>query len=180
MRVISPVLVALLVTGSLAAQTNVPPDQCLGRRLLRIQQDSITLQFNDRITTVPIALGAEIWRHGVDLESIQQLVPGDDVYLKCIRSKTDGPVMATIIAVPEDQDAIKLVPHHITAFGVCLGELIAVTSDSVTVKNEKGTCKVQTNAQTTFWRAKTSPTPPPLSSETMSASVMWWATPAAC
>ncbi|HUA18732.1 MAG TPA: hypothetical protein VMB25_08310 [Bryobacteraceae bacterium] len=28
--------------------------------------------------------GAEIWRHGVDLESVRQLVPGDDIYLKCV------------------------------------------------------------------------------------------------
>ncbi len=116
---------------------------------------------------MPIAPTAEIWRHGVYLESIRQLVPGDDVYLKCVLPEAAGPVAAAIIAVAENEDGLNLVPHHITAIGACSGELIAATSDSVTVKNEKGSCKVQTDAQTTFGAARTSPTPLPSHSETV-------------
>lgn len=154
MRAVLPLLVALATGGNLPAQTNVPPDQCLGGRLLAIQQDSITLQFNARITSMPIAPGAEIWRHGVDVRSIRQLVPGDDVYLKCERSRPNGPVMAAIVAVPEGGDSLNLEPHHITAINVCAGKLVAVTSGSVSVKDDQGICKVQTNAQTMFWRGK--------------------------
>jgi Domain of unknown function (DUF5666) len=157
MRVMLSLLIGLMVVGSVAAQTGVPPDQCLGGRLFSIQQDSITLQFNDKVTTMPIAPDAEIWRRGVDLESIRELAPGDDVYLKCVRPEASGPVMAAIIAVAENEDGLNLVPHHITAIGACSGELIAATSVSVTVKNEKGSCKVQTNAQTTFWRGQNFP-----------------------
>lgn len=157
MRAILPLLIALAVTGTLAAQTDVPPDQCLGGRLLTVQQGSITLQFNDRVTTVPITPGAEIWRHGVDLESIRQLVSGDDINLKCVRTEPGGPVMATMVAVPEGNDTLTLEPHHITAGGVCLGKLVAVARDSVTVRNDDGPCKVQTNAQTTFWRGENFP-----------------------
>jgi Domain of unknown function (DUF5666) len=157
MRAIIPLFVALVASGNLAAQTAVPPDQCLGGRLLSVQRDSITLQFNDRVTTMPVAPGAEIWRRGFDLESIRQLVPGDDIYLKCLRPEPGGPVMATIVAAPEGQDGINLEPHHITAIGACVGRLTAVASDSVTVTNDEGTCKVQTNAQTTFWRGEKFP-----------------------
>lgn len=157
MCVMRSLLIALMVTGGLAAQPGVPPDQCLGGRLLSIQQGSITLQFNDKVTTMPVAPVAEVWRHGIDLESIRQLVPGDEVYLKCVRPEAGGPVMAAIVAVPEDEDGVNLVPHHITAIGACVGELIAVTSDSVSVKNDKGTCQVRTNAQTTFWRGQNFP-----------------------
>jgi hypothetical protein len=157
MRAILPLLIALVVTGNLAAQTDVPLDRCLGGRLLSIRQDSITLQFNDRVTTMPISPGAEIWRHGVDVESVGQLLPGDDIYLKCAQPEPNGPVMATIVAVPEGDDRLNLEPHHITAIGVCVGKLIAVASDSVTVRNEEGICKVQVNAQTTFWRGENFP-----------------------
>jgi hypothetical protein len=157
MRTNLPLLIALVIAGNLAAQTDVPSDRCLGGRLLSIQQDSITLQFNLRVTTMPIAPGAEIWRHGVDVESIRQLVPGDDIYLKCAQPEPSGPVMAAIVAVPEGDDRPNLEPRHITAIGVCVGKLIAVASDSVNVRNEAGTCKVQINAQTSFWRGEKFP-----------------------
>lgn len=157
MSAMRSLLIALLAAGSLAAQTGVPPDQCLGGRLLSVQQRSITLQFNAKVTTMPVAPGAEIWRHGVDLESIHQLVPGDDVYLKCVRPEAGGPVMAAIVAVAEKGDAMNLVPHHITEIGACAGKLIAVTGESVSVKNDQGTCQVRTNAQTTFWRGQNFP-----------------------
>ena len=118
-----PLLSLVVVTGNLPAQTTVPPDHCLGGRLLTIQQGSITLRFNDRVTTMPIAPGAEIWRRGVDVESIRQLVPGDDIYLKCAQPEPSGPVMATIVAVPEGDDGLNLEPHHITAIGACVGML---------------------------------------------------------
>lgn len=157
MRTILPLLTALVVTGSLAAQTGVPPDRCLGGRLLSIQQESITLQFNARVTTMPIAPGAEIWRHGIDVESVRQLVPGDNIYLRCAQAEPSGPIRATMVAVPEGDDGLNLEPHHITAIGACVGKLIAIGSDSVTARNEGGTCNVQINAQTTFWRGENFP-----------------------
>jgi len=156
MGAILPLLIAFLV-GNLAAQTGVPREQCLGGKLLSVGQESITLQFNDRITIMPIAPGAEIWRHGADLASIQQLVPGDQIYLQCAKPESGGSVMATIVAVPEGDDMVTLKPHQITAIGVCVGKLIAVTAESLTVRNGEGTCKIQTNAQTTFWRGENFP-----------------------
>jgi hypothetical protein len=156
MRVILPLLITVAAAGSLSAQTVVPRDQCLGGRLLSTQEGSITLQFNQRVTTIPIAPGGEIWRHGSDVESIRQLVPGDNVYLKCAQPEPSGAVIATIVAVPEGDDGLKLEPHHITAIGACVGKLIAVARDSITVRNE-GTCKVQINSQTSFWRGENLP-----------------------
>jgi hypothetical protein len=71
-----------------------------------------------------------------------------------VRREPGGPVIATIVAVPEDNDMLTLEPHHITASSACLGKLIAVASNSVTVRNEDGICKVQINTETTFWRGE--------------------------
>src|SRR5580693_8404213 len=84
-----------------AAQTAVPPDQCPGGFLIGVQPDSITTKFNDKITTLHLAPGAEIWSRGADLTSTSQLVLGDEIYLRCTRAQTDTPVLAEIVAASE-------------------------------------------------------------------------------
>src|SRR5580698_8869793 len=91
--------------SSLSAQPEVPGDQCLGGTLVSIQQDAITTKFNQKIVTMRLAADAEIWRRGVDLESIHQLVVGDQIYLKCTRAD-GGSVVASIVAAVEEDDAI--------------------------------------------------------------------------
>ena len=97
--------IGLIFLGTVAAQTEVPGDQCLGGTLISIQQNSITTQFNEKIQTYELAPGAEIWRRGVDLKSIHQLVIGDPIYPKCIRA-ANGAVVATVVAAVEKDDAI--------------------------------------------------------------------------
>jgi hypothetical protein len=134
----------LIGAGTLAGQTQVAPDQCLGGSLTATQSQSISLRFNGRITTIPIAPGAEIWRGG-DLNDIHQLIVGDEIYLKCTRAGEGAPVMATVVAAVEPGDGIQLVPHHITERSACLGRLIAVTGDTLSLKNDKGGCVIHTN-----------------------------------
>jgi hypothetical protein len=151
-------LIGLACVANLAAQAEVTGDQCpLGGRLTAIQSQSITVTLNDKITIIPIAPGAEIWRRGADLDSIDQLVIGDQIFLKCTRPGEDSPVMAPVVAAPEQGDGVQLVPHHITAFSACLGRLIAIGQDTLSVKNDDGICVLHTNAQTTFWRGETYP-----------------------
>ena len=152
------VCLALAFATYLIAQNDVPPDQCLGGWVTAIQPDAITLKFNEKIATVPIAPGAEIWRRGVDLESAQQLVVGDQVFLKCARG-ADGAVVASVVAAVEKDLGIELVPHHIKEIGACLGKLTAIGSDTISMKNEKGACVVRFDAQTTFWRGEESHDP---------------------
>jgi hypothetical protein len=147
--------IGLICLGNLAAQTEVPGDQCLGGFLLAIQPQSITLKFNDKVTTMPIAPGAEIWRRGADLDDIHQLVIGDEIYLKCTRAGDAGPAMVSVAAAVESNDGVRLVPHNIAEVSACIGRLIAVTNDTLSLRNDKGGCVIHTNAQTTFWRGDT-------------------------
>jgi hypothetical protein len=148
-------LIGLICAGNLAAQTGVTGDQCLGGSLTAIQSQSISLKFNGKITTMPIAPGAEIWRRGTDLDGIHQLVIGDEIYLKCTRAGDGDPVMATMVAAVEPDDGVRLVPQHITEVSACVGRLIAITNNTLSVTNDKSGCLIHTNAQTTFWRGET-------------------------
>jgi len=136
-----------------AASADVPADQCLGGTLLSAQASSITTKFNQKIITMPIAPGAEIWRRGVDLPSAQQLVRGDSIYLRCTQA-TGGTVMASLIAAVEDDDGVRMVPHHIVEIRVCGGKLIAVTKGALSVKNDQGVCVMHISANTTIWRGE--------------------------
>lgn len=78
----------------------MPQDQCLGGTLRAVQQDSITLQFNQKIIRMPVAPDAEIWRRGVDLKSVRELIPGDELYLRCTRAAS-GAVHASVVAAVE-------------------------------------------------------------------------------
>jgi hypothetical protein len=151
----SPSVILLICAANLAAQIDVAGDQCLGGSLTAIQPQSISLKFNGRITTMPIAPNAEIWRRGTDLDSIHQLAIGDQIFLKCTRARDGDPVMATVVAAVEPGDGVRLVPHHITEVSACVGRLIAIANDTLTVQNDRSGCVIHTNAQTTFWRGGT-------------------------
>lgn len=147
-----PLLLCLLI-GSLCAQSVVPGDQCLGGTLVSIQQDSITTKFDQKAITMPLAPDAEIWRRGVDLESIQQLVIGDEIYPKCTRAD-DGTVVASVVAAVEKDDAIELLPHHIREIRVCGGSLVAIGKDTLSMKNDHGVCVLHLKPDTAVWRGE--------------------------
>jgi hypothetical protein len=137
-----------------AAGADVPPDQCLGGTLLSAQANSITTKFNQKIITMPIAPGTEIWRGGTDIQSAQQLVPGDILNVRCTQG-ADGRVMASLIVAGTKDQHFKIEPHHIVEIRVCVGRLIAIAKDTLSVKNDEGTCVVHINAETTIWRGET-------------------------
>ena len=139
--------------SSLCAQPEVPGDQCLGGTLASIQQDSITTKFNKKIITMHLAPDAEIWRRGVDLDSIHQLVIGDEIYLKCTRTGS-GAVVASIVAAVEDGDAIDLTPHHIAEIRVCGGTLLAIGKDTLSVRNDDGICVIHLKPGAEIWRGE--------------------------
>ena len=156
MRVLLLACLGLCVAGSLTAQPqpgDVPPDQCLGGWLVSIQQDSLTLRFNEKIITMRLAPDAEIWRRGVDLESIHQLLVGDNIYLKCARA-AGGAVLASIVAAAEKDDGIDLVPHHIAEIRVCGGKLVAIGKDTLSAKNDDGICVIHLKPGATIWRGE--------------------------
>ena len=143
----------------LAAQWSpdeISPYQCLGGTLLSVRQDSITLKFNEKIVTTRLAPGAEIWRRGVDLDSLRQLVPGDSIYMKCTRSPDNGAgdVVASMVAAVEKDDGVELAPHHIVEIRVCIGRLVASTKDTLSLKNDRGICVIHTTPETKFWRGE--------------------------
>jgi hypothetical protein len=153
MQTLLPVCIGLSLPASLSAQSEVPGDQCLGGTLIAIQQDSITTKFNDKILTYKLAPDAEIWRRGVDLENIHQLLVGDEIYLKCTRA-ADGAVVAAIVAATEKDDGVDLVPHHIEEIRVCMGQLIAIGQDSLSAKNDKGICVIHLKPGAKIWRGE--------------------------
>ena len=150
-RMLLSACIGLALAGSLVAQSEVPGDQCLGGTLIARQHDSITLKFNDQISTLHVAPGAEIWRRGMDLKSIQQLVPGDNIYLKCTRTE-GGAVVASIVAAAEKDDGVDLVAHHIAEIRVCSGRLIAVGKHTLSAKNDQGICVIHLKANAEIWR----------------------------
>jgi hypothetical protein len=145
---------ALAFLSPLAAQSAVPREQCLGGKLVAIQPDSITVKYNDKTTTLRLAPSAEIWRRGVDLQSTQQLVIGDDIYTECTRAPDSNAVLASMIAAVEKDDAVKMEPHHIVEIRVCMGNLTAKTADTLSLKNDKGTCVIHIPAGTPIWRGE--------------------------
>lgn len=154
MRTLLIACIGLTFVGSLAAQSQVPREQCLGGWLVAIQQDSISLKFNEKISTMRLAPGAEIWRRGVDLESLDQLDVGDQIYTECTRVGGSGPVMASVVAAVEKDEAVRIEPHHIVEYGVCGGHLVAVAKDSLSVKNDDGICSLRINADTAIGRGE--------------------------
>ena len=78
----------------------------------------------------------------MDLESIHQLVVGDNIYLKCTRAADSGVAVASMVAAVEMDDGIDLVPHHIAEIRVCTGHLIAIDKDTLSAKNETGICVI--------------------------------------
>jgi hypothetical protein len=152
MRTLLSACVVLTLVGSLAAQSEVPGDQCLGGSLVSIQQDSITLKFNEKIMTMHLAPDAEIWRRGVDLDSIHQLEIGDHIYLKC--SRAAGAVVASVVAAVEKDDGIDLAPHHIAEIRVCIGRLVAIGQDTLSAKNENGICVIHFKPGAEIWRGE--------------------------
>lgn len=144
---------------SLAAQPRpdeIPGDQCLGGSLVSIQRDSITLKFNEKVITTRLAPDAEIWRRGVDLDSVRQLVVGDNIYLKCARAAESGVVVASVMAAAERDDGIHMAPHHIAEIRVCVGRLIAIGKDTLSVKNENEICVIHLKPDTKIWRGELS------------------------
>jgi hypothetical protein len=152
MRVVLCVGFCLLVRA--AAGADVPPDQCLGGTLLSAQVNSITTKFNEKVITMPIAPGAEIWRRGMDIQSAQQLVPGDTINLRCTEG-TGGQVMASLIVAGTKDQLFEIEPHNIVEIRVCVGRLVAIAKDTLSVKNDQGTCVLHINAETTIWRGET-------------------------
>jgi hypothetical protein len=158
MRTILFGCIGLGLMGTLAAQSEaagqVPGDQCLPGALVAIQQNSITLKFNEKVTTMPIAPDAEIWRRGADVESIHQLVLGDDIYLRCTRAVGNGAVMASVVAAVEKGSSVYLEPHHLKEYSVCGGHLVAIEKDTLSVKNDDGICVMRIDADTKIWRGE--------------------------
>jgi hypothetical protein len=156
MRALLSVCIGLISAGTLAAQPKpdeVPGDQCLGGWLVSIQQDSITLKFNEKIITTRLAPGAEIWRRGTDVESIHQLVLGDEIYLKCTRD-ADSAVIASVVAAVEEGHVVDMEPHHLKDITVCMGHLVAFTKDTLSVKNDDGVCVIHLTADAKIWRGE--------------------------
>jgi hypothetical protein len=153
MQTLLSVCIGLSLLTTLSAQPEVPGDQCLGGTLISIQQDSITTKFNEKILTFELAPGAEIWRRGVDLESIHQLMVGDEIYLKCTRA-AGGAVVASVVAATEKDDGVDLTPHHIAEIRVCGGYLVAIAKDKLSVRNDNGICVINLKPDAEIWRGE--------------------------
>ncbi len=153
MRTFLPICVGFTFLSSLAAQADVPGDQCLGGTLVSIRRDSITTKFNEKIITMRLAPDAEIWRRGVDLDSVHQLVVGDEIYLKCTRG-AGGEVLASSVAAVQLDLGVDLTPHHIQEIRVCGGSLVTIGKDTLSMKNDQGVCVVHLKPDTAVWRGE--------------------------
>lgn len=147
-------LLALTCAASAAAQT-VNSQDCLANKLLTTQPDSVVVQFNDKIIKLLVTPETEIWRRGVDLTSPEELVTGDNIYVKCANKPApDGTPIATILAAVHQDSGVDLEPHHIAEITACLGRLSQVGSDTLTVQNDKGSCTLRIPPGTDIWRGE--------------------------
>lgn len=150
-------LMAIAFTSTAAAQT-ANSHECLADSLLSTQANSITTRFNDKVVTFRVTPATEIWRRGVDLESPLQLVPGDHIYVKCAGTPAaDGSPIATLIAAPQAGNGVDMEPHRITETTVCMGRLADIGADTLTLKNDKGSCAVRITPATRIWRGQIYP-----------------------
>lgn len=150
---------ALIAFAGLAeAQTAVQGDQraeCLPGSLISTQQDSITVKFNEKIVTLHLTPETEIWRRGVDLKSTSELVPGDDISVKCAATPAaDGWPIATLIAAAMDGDSIYLDPHHVHEIRVCGGDLIDIQPQAITINSDDGPCIMTVPPGIDIWRGE--------------------------
>lgn len=133
---------------SLALASAAHADNCLGGWLVALQDDSVTLKFNDKINTYRVTPATEIWRRGVDLESPQQLVTGDNVFVACTGS------VGTLVAAVHKDTGVRLEPHNVAEFSACLGRLIDIGAYTLTVKNDQGLCSFLVPPGIDVWRGE--------------------------
>lgn len=156
MKLVSLALIAF--AGLAEAQTAVQGDQraeCLPGSLISTQQDSITVKFNEKIVTLHLTPETEIWRRGVDLKSTSELVPGDDISVKCAATPAaDGWPIATLIAAAMDGDSIYLDPHHVHEIRVCGGDLIDIQPQAITINSDDGPCIMTVPPGIDIWRGE--------------------------
>lgn len=148
-------LAAFVFSGIAAAQT-VNSQDCLADKLLSIEPDSIIVNFNQKIIQLLVTPETEIWRRGVDLKSPTELVIGDNLEVKCAEKRApDGRPVATVIAAIQKDSGAYLKPHDIREIRVCIGRLINIATDSLTVTNDQGICTVHVPPGTNIWRGET-------------------------
>jgi hypothetical protein len=148
----------LVILSAFAAQ---PP---INGKLVAVGQDSISVEVNQQITTVHIAPDTEIWRRGIDLTDLHELVLGDEIGVTYRRAAADGSPIPTLIVAFEEGDIVDPVPHHVGEYRVCAGLLSKVAGDRIWVKNilprpreeeEKGICVMRVPASASIWRGET-------------------------
>lgn len=149
------VSLALVAFGTLAAAQTEASPRCLGGWLVSAQADSITLKFNDEITTYRITPETELWRRGVDLKSTSEFVPGDEISVRCAKTAApDGSPVATMAGAAMKDGSLEMEPHNIQEIRVCIGKLIDIQPSALTLKNEDGVCVAQAPPGADIWRGK--------------------------
>lgn len=149
-----------LAFGTIAAAQPESSPQCLGGWLVSAQADSITLRFNDKITTYRITPETELWRRGVDLKSASEFVPGDEISVRCAKtaapggSASDYTPVATMVGAAMKDGGLEMEPHNIQEIRVCIGKLIDIQPSALTLQNEDGVCVAQAPPGVDIWRGK--------------------------
>jgi hypothetical protein len=59
------------------------------------------------------------------------------------------------VAAVEQNDVVRMEPHHITEITACVGQLVVITKDSLTLKNDQGSCTARIPVNTEIWRGET-------------------------
>jgi hypothetical protein len=63
-------------------------------------------------------------------------------------------VVASIIAAVQKDSGIDLTPHHIREIQVCGGSLVAIGTDTLSMRNDKEVCVVHLKPDTEIWRGE--------------------------
>ncbi|HTW67457.1 MAG TPA: DUF5666 domain-containing protein [Bryobacteraceae bacterium] len=151
MKLLAFISLAFL-TSVAAQQREAREPQTAGGTLVAMGQDFISVKLNDKLTTVHFSPDTEFWRRGIDFTAPSNLVVGDEIYVRYERTLTDGTPIATLIAAVEEGDAVRLIPHDVAEIRVCSGYLTAISTNTITIKNDEGACTVRFTPDTSFWR----------------------------
>jgi hypothetical protein len=149
-------IVGFMVLPSLTAQQpEIVAQKVASGALVAVQQDSISVVFNNKVNTVHVNPDTEIWRRGADLKDVRQLTLGDYISAAYTRVADDGAPVAILVVATEQADSVTLVPHHVVEHRGCGGTLVAVTDSTISVEDSgQKVCVMRVNANTNIWRGE--------------------------
>jgi hypothetical protein len=151
-------LASTYLVWHLAAHGQASGQRVVMGRLTKIGDAAIFVRQNKKMTMVHVRPSTEIWRRGVYLGDVAQLVLGEAIRAAYTEVGADGMPVADLVVASEADDALMMVPHKVVEYRFCAGVLADVAEDSLTMlAGVRGACVMLINKQTEIRRGPLRP-----------------------